>query len=88
MKLATIGYERATQADLIARLKAAGHTYELDGALWFRATDFGDWLCQPTRCWPVTSTHVLRYRDGHHLTNTFAIAMAPAMYSRLRWLMR
>ena len=55
---------------------------------WVRATDFGDWLCQPTRCWPVTSTHVLRYRDGHHLTNTFAIAMAPAMYSRLRWLMR
>ena len=24
MKLATIGYERATQADVIARLKAAG----------------------------------------------------------------
>ena len=55
---------------------------------WVRATDLGDWLCQPTRCWPVTSTRVLRYRDGHHLTNTFAIAMAPAMYSRLRWLMR
>ena len=55
---------------------------------WVRATDLGDWLCQPTRCWPVTSTHVLRYRDGHHLTNTFAIVMAPAMYSRLRWLMR
>jgi len=55
---------------------------------WVRATDLGDWLCQLTRCWPVTSTHVLRYRDGHHLTNTFAIAMVPAMYSRLRWLMR
>ena len=55
---------------------------------WVRATDLGDWLCQPTRCWPVTSTHVLRYRDGHHLTNTYANVMAPAMYSRLRWLMR
>ena len=55
---------------------------------WVRATDLGDWLCQPTRCWPVTSSHVLRYRDGHHLTNTFSIVMAPAMYSRLRWLMR
>ncbi len=55
---------------------------------WVRATDLGDWLCQPTRCWPVTSSHILRYRDAHHLTDTFAIAMAPAMYSRLRWLMR
>ncbi len=55
---------------------------------WVRATDLGDWLCQPTRCWPVTSTHVLRYRDGHHLTNTYANVMAPAMYSRLRWLIR
>lgn len=25
-----------------ARLKAAGYTYEKDGALWFRTTDFGD----------------------------------------------
>ena len=53
-----------------------------------RATDMGDWLCQPSRCWPVTSSHVLRYRDAHHLTNTFATALAPAVYSRLRWLMR
>ena len=26
----------------IAALTAAGHTYEADGALWFRSTDFGD----------------------------------------------
>ncbi len=26
----------------IARLRAAGHLYEQDGALWFRSTDFGD----------------------------------------------
>jgi arginyl-tRNA synthetase len=26
----------------IERLTASGHTYELDGALWFRSTDFGD----------------------------------------------
>lgn len=26
----------------IDRLRAAGHTYEKDGALWFRSTDFGD----------------------------------------------
>ena len=26
----------------IERLKASGHTYEKDGALWFRSTDYGD----------------------------------------------
>jgi hypothetical protein len=55
---------------------------------WVRATDLTDRLCQPTRCWPVTSDRLLRYRDAHHLTNTYSAAMAPAMYSRLRWLMR
>jgi hypothetical protein len=57
-------------------------------ASWVRATDLTDRLCQPTRCWPVTSGRVLRYRDSHHLTDTYAAALAPAMYSRLRWLMR
>ena len=28
--------------DIIEKLKASGHTYEKDGALWFRTTDFGD----------------------------------------------
>ena len=55
---------------------------------WVRATDMANWICQPTRCWPVTSNRLLRYRDAHHLTNTYAAALAPAMYSRLRWLMR
>jgi hypothetical protein len=55
---------------------------------WVRATDLADRLCQPTRCWPVTVERLLRYRDDHHLTNTYAAAMAPAMYSRLRWLIR
>jgi hypothetical protein len=54
---------------------------------WVRATDMANWICQTTRCWPVTSGRILRYRDNHHLTNTFARALAPAMYSRLRWLM-
>jgi arginyl-tRNA synthetase len=35
-------YEDGSVDRAIERLKAAGHTYELDGALWFRATDFGD----------------------------------------------
>jgi arginyl-tRNA synthetase len=29
-------------ADTVRRLVAAGHTYERDGALWLRTTDFGD----------------------------------------------
>lgn len=29
-------------ADIIEKLKESGHTYEQDGALWFRTTDFGD----------------------------------------------
>ncbi|MBO5448871.1 MAG: arginine--tRNA ligase [Ruminococcus sp.] len=29
-------------AEVIEKLKASGHTYEKDGALWFRTTDFGD----------------------------------------------
>ena len=29
-------------AETIARLKASGHAYEKDGALWFRSTDYGD----------------------------------------------
>lgn len=29
-------------ADIIEKLKESGHTYEQDGALWFKTTDFGD----------------------------------------------
>ena len=29
-------------ADIIEKLKASGHTYEQDGALWFKTTDFGE----------------------------------------------
>jgi arginyl-tRNA synthetase len=35
-------YEDGSVDRAIERLKAAGHTYEQDGALWFRATEFGD----------------------------------------------
>ncbi len=54
---------------------------------WVRATDMADRMCQAALCWPVTSNRLLRYRDAHHITNTYSNAMAPAMYSRLRWLM-
>jgi arginyl-tRNA synthetase len=35
-------YTDGRVADTIQRLIAAGHTYEKDGALWLRTTDFGD----------------------------------------------
>ena len=35
-------YADGKVADTIACLKGAGHTYEQDGALWLRTTDFGD----------------------------------------------
>lgn len=34
-------HESGATADIIEKLKGSGHTYTLDGALWFRATDFG-----------------------------------------------
>lgn len=34
--------ESGAVARALTRLKASGHAYEKDGALWFRATDFGD----------------------------------------------
>jgi arginyl-tRNA synthetase len=35
-------YEDGSVERTIERLRQAGHTYEQDGALWFRSTDFGD----------------------------------------------
>jgi hypothetical protein len=55
---------------------------------WVRAIDMAGRICQPERCWPVTSNRILRYRDSHHLTNTYATALAPAMWSTMRWVMR
>lgn len=34
--------EKGAVNQALERLRAAGHLYERDGALWFRATDFGD----------------------------------------------
>ncbi|MDP1567673.1 MAG: arginine--tRNA ligase, partial [Polaromonas sp.] len=35
-------YSSGRVEDAVAKLKAAGKTYELDGALWLRSTDYGD----------------------------------------------
>jgi hypothetical protein len=55
---------------------------------WVRATDMSNWICQPDRCWPVTSNRILRFRDSHHMTNTFVKTLAPVMHTRLMYLMR
>ena len=34
-------HESGAAAEAVEKLKQSGHTYTLDGALWFRATDFG-----------------------------------------------
>ncbi|MBI1378896.1 MAG: acyltransferase family protein [Frankiales bacterium] len=39
-------------------------------------------ICEPSRC-PVTRGKYLVYRDGSHLTATFAEALAPYLYQRL-----
>ena len=48
-----------------------------------RAVDMSGWLCTPGRCGPVTDDRVLRYRDNHHMTNTFSATLAPALLGRL-----
>lgn len=60
--------------------RAAANAYT-----WARATQFTDDICRPDRCWPVTSTKVLRYRDKHHMTATFVRALTPTVRYRLAW---
>lgn len=39
--------------------------------------DLTDDICGPTACGPVTPDRVLRWRDSHHLTSTFAALLTP-----------
>jgi arginyl-tRNA synthetase len=60
----------------VERLRAAGHVFEADGAVWLRTTDFGDdkdrvivqqrpaHLLRPT--WPTTSTNATAGGQGDH----------------------
>ncbi len=61
--------------ETIERLRAAGHTYEQDGALWLRTTDFGDDKDrvirrseakggQPTYFVPDVAYHVTKWERG------------------------
>ncbi len=48
-------YTNGHVADTVERLIASGYTYEQDGALWLKSTDFGD-----------DKDRVMRKSDGHY----------------------
>jgi hypothetical protein len=45
--------------------------------------DFTSAFCTASRCRPVTSTHVLRWRDRSHMTVTFSKLLAPRVRTML-----
>jgi SGNH domain (fused to AT3 domains) len=45
--------------------------------------DFTSVFCTTTRCRPVTSTHVVRWRDRSHMTATFSRLLAPRVRAML-----
>src|SRR5690242_2340124 len=70
-------YEDGRVDDTLRRLTAAGHTYEKDGALWLKTTDFGDDKDrvmrrsaakggEPTYFVPDVAYHVTKWERGFH----------------------
>jgi arginyl-tRNA synthetase len=62
-------YENGMVEKTVAMLERAGHTYELDGALWLRTTDFGD-----------DKDRVMRKRDA-----TFTYFVPDVAYHVTKW---
>jgi arginyl-tRNA synthetase len=62
-------YENGMVEKTVGMLERAGHTYELDGALWLRTTDFGD-----------DKDRVMRKRDG-----TFTYFLPDVAYHVTKW---
>jgi hypothetical protein len=60
---------------LSGQLLRDGPAAERSGAL---LVDPGPWLCGPTACPPIIDSTIV-YRDDHHLTATFARALAPLL---------
>jgi hypothetical protein len=48
------------------------------------AVQFSSWFCARVMCRPVTSSHIIRFRDGDHMTNTFAAALSGLMTRHVR----
>ncbi len=47
-----------------------------------RFVDFNDWICPGHQCWPVIG-EVLVYRQGSHITATYAASLAPEFARRV-----
>ena len=62
-------YTNGKVADAVARLQAAGKTYEQDGALWLKSTDYGD-----------DKDRVMRKSDG-----TFTYFVPDVAYHIAKW---
>jgi arginyl-tRNA synthetase len=62
-------YTSGKVADAVGRLQAAGKTYELDGALWLKSTDYGD-----------DKDRVMRKKDG-----TFTYFVPDVAYHITKW---
>ncbi len=59
-------HERGDVEAALARLREGGHTYEADGALWFRTTDFGDDLDRVLVKSDGTTTYIAPDVAYHH----------------------
>ncbi|HYV97935.1 MAG TPA: arginine--tRNA ligase [Gemmatimonadaceae bacterium] len=70
-------YSDGKVEETVALLTAAGHTYEKDGALWLRTTDFGDDKDrvmrrsaekggEPTYFVPDVAYHITKWKRGFH----------------------
>lgn len=49
-----------------------------------RFVDLTDLVCPTDPCSVITEDGMIKYRDQHHLTQTFARSLAPAVAARLR----
>ena len=65
-------------ARIIEKLKESGHTYELEGALWFKATDFGcdkDFVLVRANGVPTYVVPDIAYHYNKLVTRNFALAI-------------
>src|SRR3954447_3569501 len=85
--LSTHGDNRACQTRTSrARAGALWHAEQRVAARYGNVgvIDFTSSFCSTVRCRPVTSTHVLRWRDRSHMSLTFSRLLAPRVRSMLR----
>lgn len=67
-------HQSGAVADIIEKLKAQGHTYEADGALWLKATDFGgdkDFVLVRSNGFPTYIVPDIAYHYNKLVTRNF-----------------